>query len=337
MKRVLPFFLLALVAAATAVRTEAQSTTALVSFASQVGNWNAIVRDDASLTNSRVQSGLAVGDTALLSGAEVNQNPFFAGTSALRVYGQLTISGNESRSLNYGATVVRNAGTNSGLQDFSFNGGANRVLTFNANANNQPRLFFNGNSGSPAPAQFLASPDTFFSDRTTTLLNASATLAGLGTTAPAVVNNRLTLSSLSGVAVFNVTSTLLNSLNEIELNAAVGTNLVINVSGGPVTGNFNFIGSSSSSASRVLWNFHDGSDLTINRVWSGSILGPNTSIVANADLVSQLFVEDFTANNSQLRYAQLVAVPEPATYAAILAGLVAAGTLILRRTRVAQP
>jgi choice-of-anchor A domain-containing protein len=315
-----------------------------MNFVQQVGTHNAIVTDQLTLDNSHTQSGVAAGGAVTLNNAVLNQTGAFTDSPyALRAYGQLTLAGSD-QSLNQGAAVVKNAGTNAGLNDFQRNGGNQRVLTFGPNADAQPQLAFNGNSGPPAPANFLAAADGFFTSRAAALSAASATLSAAAARAPVSLNNgnkvRFSASANGAITVFDFNVGAEGFFNEIELDVPANSTAIINVFNAGAQWNpasFNFLGANLlQQSSRILWNLAGGLDLVTTNEWYGSILGLDSSIVANGNLNGQIFAHDLRINSRELHYVPFMpvvgaAIPEPAASAA-LAGL-AAFALAYRRRR----
>ncbi|MDX2187940.1 MAG: choice-of-anchor A family protein [Opitutaceae bacterium] len=317
-----------------------QANSALFTYSQLMGNWNAIVHDDLLFNGSHSQSGLAVGDTATFTNAsDINQNNVFGSPYALRIYGQLTLSGSETKSLNGGATVVRNNSVNVGLKDFALNGGAQRVLTFGSNANSLPRITFNGNNGAPPPASFLASTDDFFTSRHTSFSSVSQTFDLITGMVPVKNGNRLTFTAPANgnVSVFDWNVGTTGAISEVQLNVPANSFLVVNVfnAGNAWAPSFNFLGANPTMASRVLWNILDGTNLTTNRHWYGSILAPDSSLVMGENLDGQIFAEDLTFNSRELHFVKVSAIPEPSAFA-LLAGVGVLGVVGAKRSRKAR-
>jgi choice-of-anchor A domain-containing protein len=287
------------------------------------------------------RAGVAVGGAATLSnGSVLNQNNSYKDDAySLRVYGQLTLSGGSDQSLNGGATFVQNATTNVGLKDFSVNNGSERVLTFGSSSSSQPQISLNGNSGHPVPTNFISTADNYFTSRASVLSAASTTFASASAMTPTNSSGTLTFNAPANgsITVFNWDVAQQNNINQVAINAPLGSTAIINifdVPGGTWSPSFNFIGAgaTAASATRVLWNFEGNINLTTSREWWGSILGVNTSITDDQDIDGQIFAKNLTVNSGEIHYDQFTPIPEPATYAALI-GLTVLVVAITRRCR----
>jgi choice-of-anchor A domain-containing protein len=325
--------------AAAPLAAVAQVSPAVLNFENELGTENAIVTNQFSLNSSHTQSGVAVGGAATISnGSVLNQNNSYKDDAySLRIYGQLTLTGGSDQSLNGGAAIVKNATTNVGLNDFSRNNGSMRVLTFGSNSNATPNITLNGNSGPPAPTDFLSTADNYFTSRASVLSAASSVFASASAVNPINSSGTLTFNApVNGsITVFNWDVATQGSINQVAINAPLGSTAIINIfdaPGGTWSPTFNFIGAgaTAASATRVLWNLEGSISLTTSREWWGSILGANASITDDQDIDGQIFANNLTVNSGELHYDEFTPIPEPAAYAVLL-GLAVLAVAITRR------
>lgn len=319
----------------------AQVSTAASNFATELGTENVITNNQFTLNGSHTQSGVAAGGaTTIENGSVLNQNSSYTDDAySVRVYGQLTLSGGSDQSLNDGATFVQNSTTNVGLKDFSVNGGGQRVLTFGSSSSSQPQIAENGNSGHPAPTQFISTADNYFTSRASALSADSTVFANASAINPINSSGTLTFNAApTGITVFNWDVAHQGSINQVAINAAAGSAAIINifdVPGGTWSPTFNFIGNgaTAASASRVLFNFEGNLNVTTSNEWWGSMLGASTSLTGNGNLNGQIYVNNLTENSREIHYDKLVAIPEPAIDATLM-GLAVLTATISRRRRM---
>jgi choice-of-anchor A domain-containing protein len=327
--------------AAAPLAAVAQVSTAASNFAAELGTENAIIDNQLSLNDTHTQSGVAAGGaTTIENGSILNQNSSYTDDAySLRVYGQLTLSGGSDQSLNGGATFVQNSTTNVGLKDFSVNGGGQRVETFGSSSSSMPQIAENGNSGHPAATKFVSTPDNYFTSRASALAADSTTFANASAINPVNSQGTLTFNAApAGITVFNWDVAHQANVSQIAINAAAGTNVIINifdVPGGTWSPSFNFTGNAATAAtaSRVLWNFEGTLNLTTSREWWGSILGPDTTITGTQNFDGQIFADNLSGVNDELHYDKFIVIPEPATDAALI-GLAVLTAAIARRRRL---
>ncbi|MGA3006761.1 MAG: choice-of-anchor A family protein [Opitutaceae bacterium] len=308
----------------------AQLTSAALNFENELGTENAIALNNFSLNSSHTQSGVAVGGAATIeNGSVLNQDNYYKDDPySLRVYGQLTLAGGSDQSLNGGATFVQNGTTNVGLKDFPMNGGQQRVITFGSSSSAQPQIALNGNSGPPASTKFIGAADNYFTSRDSVLSSASSVFANATAVTPTNTGGTLTFNAAPGtITVFNWDVAKQGSISQVAINAAAGSDAIINVfdvPGNNWSPSFNFIGNgaTAASATRVLWNLEGNLNLTTDREWWGSILGVGASITDDQDIDGQIFADNLAVNSGELHYDQFAPIPEPSTYAT-LAGLAA--------------
>jgi choice-of-anchor A domain-containing protein len=228
-----------------------------------------------------------------------------------------------------------------------------------------PTLYYNG-TVNPPPVSFngrstkaTIPSGTTISDYTTPLNQLESTLAGetANNTNPSDPNN-FTFDAVNynaqGFAVFDISASALEAAGTIYFtNIAAGETVLINVTGitGNVTlkGNFSF-GSpndpASEIATQVIWNFEapaaPGSyTITTQSDWYGAMLAGDYNVVNPSDIDGFLYANTFNggvSNGAELHYygfdgALPSAVPEPSTWAMMLAGFAGLGFAGFRRAR----
>jgi MYXO-CTERM domain-containing protein len=331
---------LALLAAAP-LAAVAQVSTAAANFAAEMGTENIITTNHLTV-NSDVDSGVASGGTVSI-GSNTNINSMAAykdDAYSFKDYGQLSFSGSSGKVLSGGGEVVKNSSTNSGLNDFPVNNGGMQVLTFGSSPSSTPNLTFSGNGGKPA-VNFLSSPDPYFSSRLAALTNDSSIFKNASATNLTASNNTITINGTpNAVAVFDLDVGHAGSFNQVSLNVAAGSDAIINVFDAGTTwspGRVNFNGNSQNSASQVIWNFEGGLNFTTSAQWDGSLLDVGGTVTNGGnDIYGQIFASGFvdtTNNEIHDKFFSAVAIPEPATDAALL-GLAVLMAAIVRRRRM---
>jgi len=324
--------------AAAPLAAVGQISTAASNFATEMGTENIITTNNLTL-NSDVDSGVASGGTVSIgSNTNIDSKAAYKDDAySFKDYGQLGFSGSNGKVLSGGGEVVKNTGTNSGLNDFSVNNGGMQVLTFGSSSSSAPNLTFSGNGGKPA-VNFLSSPDTYFSSRLTALTNDSSVFKNASATNLTASNNTLTINGTpNAVTVFNLDVGKAGTFNQISLNVAAGSDAIINIFDAGTTwspGSVNFIGSSQASASQVIWNFEGGINFTTASQWDGSLLDVGGTVTNNNnDIYGQIFSSSFVDNNNNEIHDDFFVpalIPEPADYAALV-GMAALATVVLRR------
>jgi choice-of-anchor A domain-containing protein len=162
------------------------------------------------------------------------------------------------------------------------------------------------------------------------------------TSSVSIVGNRATFSVVAdhGVAVFNLadyeTQLFSNSVNEFSFTGLdKATTVILNTGVSSATLGDKFLDDVANQySSKMIWNFYKATDLTVTTQFAGSILATKAALttysnvdggvyVASLDQHEEIHLHNFSGNVS--------AVPEPATYAMLLAGLGLVGWTTRRR------
>ena len=159
------------------------------------------------------------------------------------------------------------------------------------------------------------------------------------------------ISPVSGIAVFNIDKTLLETGNLSQINLDLsGKNpksIIINVTGASgytlnTPGGANFVGifADKTISTKVLWNFGSAAEVNFRQSWYGSILAPSATLkdsggalegavgVRNLDVSVEVHYPLWTGGG----YTTQPPIPEPSASAACFAiGLLGFG--VVRRFR----
>lgn len=182
----------------------------------------------------------------------------------------------------------------------------------------------------------------------------SANLAGLDGNGSVNTTGRLEFTGTdAAVNVFNITTDQLALSNGFAVDIPTGSIAVFNVSGSTFTANWpgSFVlngqtisNSVADLASPLLFNFSDATSLTFNGSWAGSVLAPTADVELNwggffGTLIANNVTSSSEVYNVQLDQGRLPLVPEvnlppipePSTWAMMICGLLAVGTVLRRR------
>jgi choice-of-anchor A domain-containing protein len=309
--------------------------------------WNLIVLGDLT-SSSEVEGRTFVGGN--LDGNSSNYQIKTPAPSTYETPG-LTVVGNVTggtKNLNNASGALVGGNVTSG---FNLNGAAQTVKVGGTIANtnvNQNTV----NSGLAANAGFLdglQQQKSLLSSGMTDLSQGMTKLASNSTLA--ISGNRGTFNAqpdAKGVAVFNITGDDLNRVGEIQFNLNGADTAIVNVSGANIVLNDNFLGGTQGLGEHVIWNFADAKNLSLTTAWGGSVLAPgaaaNTgnyiqgsavfgSLVQNGEFHLGTYTGGYTPTPPTTNPGTPKPVPEPGTWALMLAGLALAGLLLVRRRR----
>jgi choice-of-anchor A domain-containing protein len=150
----------------------------------------------------------------------------------------------------------------------------------------------------------------------------------------------------SNVQVFNLGN--VGDIKNLSLsNIKAGAHIVINSSASKVTFGGNLGGDKANSADllaqhrdRVVFNLGNATDVSVNTFLNGSVLAVNANLTGSGHLEGTVIAHSMgpSANGSKLElgyepFVPTTPVPEPQTYAMLLAGLGVLGFLSRRRQR----
>src|ERR1700733_10234888 len=298
--------MIVLMAAATAVPARAASTTAknILSSFNLVTTGNVSTQSD--IVGDAVVGGDLSGATFFGGGAKVPSSP------TLYLFGKL----NSSLNLNSGGSLYY-AGSSS--QKVNYNGGAKLHTTL------------------PNPLGYYTDPLT---DLSTQLSDLTAT------TWTSFVKGNFNAGSNTGIVVFDISGSALasNLVNhDISFTGKGVTSYIINVIGNfadPSSTHFNV------DQEDALFNFEDATTVNLGQ-WGASILAPDATvkITSGGNIEGSLFAQSFLGggelHNNNLFNGALptiaavptAAVPEPSTWAMLIAGFAGLSFLGWRRAR----
>lgn len=328
-----------------AVFTMPVVANAALSVEDALSQFNLIVLGDAK-SSSHVDGRAFVAGN--LTGGDYVQHPLDTPASA---YVGLTVLGNASKvNVNgFGTTVGGNltqSNINSGsgivqgnASNVNFNGGISAVGGTTSAVN------FNGGSysGAAKTAAISSAMATATSNDFDALFTqASADIAGLGDTGGTVTfsGGRATFNAnpTGGIAVFDLTAidTTVFSKSEFEFILNGATTVIFNSDETIVNISANFLaGTAVSLGDMFLWNFYNATTVNLNNQFGGSIIATEAKltnknniegsvVVGSLDMQGEIHLQPFTGEIP-------TTIPEPSSYAMLLAGLVALGAWQNRR------
>jgi choice-of-anchor A domain-containing protein len=284
---------------------------------------NALVQNNFTSQSSEVQGVLAVGGNATLLNYGVDSivTPYGgAGGYGLVVGGDLNFNGgsvglaNNLAQTYYGGTL-----SGSGV---SYTGGFNNVAPFSFGT-----LFSQASSASTALAGYA--------DTGTAALNVGGVFGNLG-------GLTLTGDGGSAVQVFSVSGTDLSTRNQIVLNnVPLTSSILVNVSGAfAQLANIDSNSPFAPFGGNVLFNFNGATQVNLaNTGLYASVLAPNALITSSIGHIQGVVIANSWNGNFEVQPGVaplLLAVPEPETYAMMLAGLGLMGFVAQRRRQRIQ-
>ncbi|KAB8042190.1 choice-of-anchor A family protein [Janthinobacterium aquaticum] len=235
---------------------------------------------------------------------------------------------------NYSVIAGNNFNYSNGSLAGGYYAGGTATISSNINLPNTP--------ASAAPAMSFASTSS-------EVVKTSSAIGALAATGNARILNpyapqQVTLSSGAGgaksVEVFNMTASQFASINNLQstLDSSITKSLIFNVSGNASWGN---MGMGVLGGYNVLFNFTDATSVNFNGIQVlGSVLAPNALISGgNGGITGTVVAGDWnstlTLGNKAFVASDVAgfvsAVPEPETYAMLLAGLGLVGFAARRR------
>ncbi|TNE38614.1 MAG: choice-of-anchor A family protein [Sphingomonadales bacterium] len=293
--------------------------------ANTANGYNVFIFNDFSETNSEVNGAVAVGNNASFtsSGVGVSLPSDYSGAS-LVVGGNLNYSNGQ---VFHGDVLVGGTVSGSGL-------GVTPPGTVNANV-------------STLPVDFAAEA-TRFTDLSSSLASLSANGTVSGASSLVFTGTDATLN------LFNITAEQLGGANEFSFVIPTGSTAVFNVSGSSFTANWpgsfllngeTIVNQSADLASSLLFNFSDATALTFNGSWAGNVLAPNANVTLNyGGFFGSLVANNATSTTEfydvrfpQINVGPIPGVPEPATWAMMIAGFGLIGAMARRKQRSSMP
>jgi choice-of-anchor A domain-containing protein len=295
--------MLALIAAAGPARAETATAKDILSSFNLVTTGNVSTQSD--IVGDAVVGGALSGATFFGGGAKVPSSP------DLYLFGKL----NSSLNLNSGGNLYY-AGTTSPSQHVNYNGGGKLYTTL------------------PNALSYDTDP----------LTDLSTQLSGVtATTGTSFVNGNFNAGSNTGIVVFDISgSTLASDLvnHDFSFTGKGVTSYIINVIGNFTDPNSTHFNTDQEDA---LFNFENATTVDLGQ-WGASILAPDAAltITGGGNIEGSVFAKSFLGggelHNNNLFDGALpalptAAVPEPSTWAMLIAGFVGLSFLGWRRAR----
>ncbi len=270
-----------------------------------INDWNLMVFGNHQIS-SNVEGKVMVRGTLTGTGdvgTRLTPASSYAGQTTLLVGGAVNVGNIQLQAGN-----LRHGGTFSG--NVNFNGGGNRASS--ATALSTANAAYGEITGI---ASFLAGQ------------SATDTISIPGSASPV---NIVAHPRPDGVAIINIPGGLLSSSNvqQLDINFNGATSVIFNVTGTNVSiSGGNFVGAMAdpANASRMLWNFHQASTISVQRMITGAFIAPNANVTNTSTIVGVTAVNNFT-QNAQVHVPLYTGfIPAPGAMALLaMGGIVAA-------------
>lgn len=303
-----------------------------------MSQFNAVIFNNAS-SNSEIEGRVFVGGNA--TGGQYGFKPQ---TMQPSQYAGLTVQGNATNvrapvSLAVGGSV-QNSDTNGGAmvlgnaKNLSYGSPSYIAGTLSGGNHNGPRVS-NLSSNTTLSGYNTAMGSTDFRS---VMSATSDAIWGMNANSTATRDGgRLFLNAtpVNGVAIFNLGNAL-TGVGEIFFNLGNASTVYINSSFASGTLSANFPGSQPGSvAPKVLWNFHEASDINFGTAWLGSILAVDATVRNGTPIEGTLVAENYIGSSEihSQTFTGTVPVPEPAGAAMFLAGLLGLGAIARRHRK----
>lgn len=263
--------------AAALVTAPALASSGMIAGTDVLRTWNLVVLGDLT-SSSEVEGRTFVGGNLDGNASNYQISPSVDASTATP---GLTVVGDVNggyKNLNNGSGAIVGGNVNSGL---NLNGNPQTVQVggsiSNTNVNNN--IVNSGLAASdPAFIQNLTQQKSLIE---TSMGNLSHSLSTLDSnSALSISGNRGTFNAqpgADGVAVFNISAADLDKIGEIQFNLNGADTAIVNVSGGSINLNDNFLGGTNNLGEHVIWNFPDAKNLSLSTAWGGSVLAPTAA------------------------------------------------------------
>lgn len=338
-------------AAATLLAGSAHATTALTA-KEALQQFNVIALNNYT-TSSHVQGRTFVGNDLIGNGAVLSQN---SSSMLPSVFAGVTVMGNIS------GTTIENGGVYAGsISNSTVNNGSSYIKgnSTNTSYNGSGNYFAGGtvSGGNRNQQQSVTANalETGYKDAASTsavkqsndmanIVNGfSAYLSTLKSTGSSVDisadKHTVTFNAVAdarGLAVFDLTkieSSIFNSsVTDFKFNMGTATGAVFNTDDSVLSLNANM--NRTDLGGQLIWNFAGATSVTTTRTMDGQILVPvGTFSNLNTNVEGGVYAQNIISTGEIHQVIMSAPVPEPETYAMMLAGLALMGVVARRRNQ----